>query len=190
MNYLPRLMLEHKFCQVVEVILQPNCTLYRNLGNDHMSNNLQPVGANANYEMNKVRWMNELSKKFRHAFLSKHQGSQEWRTSLKVGDQLDAVASFLTPNSHKVIGSINVQSIDGWTPGKVIQVDDENHLLIGFVGCPSDNNIYVDRESLNIAPLGTYTNDWSWRQELKEWDEVSAADDYGNWYRSTLFDIR
>lgn len=58
------------------------------------------------------------------------------------------------------------------------------------MGCSRDADIAVTRDSLLIAPSGTYTNDWDWRKNIKENDEVSAADDYGNWYRSTIYDIK
>jgi hypothetical protein len=47
----------------------------------------------------------------------------------------------------------------------------------------------VSRLSGEIAPHSKYTNSWDWRFNLKVDDELSSADDYGNWYRSTVLNV-
>jgi hypothetical protein len=42
---------------------------------------------------------------------------------------------------------------------------------------------------MSIAPATYYTNAWSWRFDIKVDDEISAADEYGNWYRSTVLRV-
>ena len=42
---------------------------------------------------------------------------------------------------------------------------------------------------MSIAPANTFTNDWMWRFDIKVDDEISAADEYGNWYRSTIMKV-
>lgn len=41
-----------------------------------------------------------------------------------------------------------------------------------------------------IAPPQTYTNDWDWRQDLKEGDLIDCMDDEKDWYKSTVIETR
>ena len=58
-----------------------------------------------------------------------------WRTSLNVGDYLDALSQYKTPSSN------SYHFILGWTPAKVLAVEDDNTLIIGFLGRSSASNI-------------------------------------------------
>ncbi len=48
----------------------------------------------------------------------------------------------------------------------------------------------ISRNSLEIAPLGTYTDDFNWRYDLKKGDLIDCIDTEGTWYRSTILDVR
>lgn len=48
----------------------------------------------------------------------------------------------------------------------------------------------MSRYSPDIAPLGTFTDDFDWRYDLKSGDEVDSLDSEGVWYRSTALDTR
>lgn len=54
-----------------------------------------------------------------------------------------------------------------------------------------DNNLLgypkqFERDSPYIAPPGTFTDDFQWRNEFKEGDLVDCVDRFGVWYRSTV----
>jgi hypothetical protein len=44
------------------------------------------------------------------------------------------------------------------------------------------------RQGLDIAPIGTFTNDFDWRYKLEEGDMVDCMDGQGIWYRSTILE--
>ena len=44
----------------------------------------------------------------------------------------------------------------------------------------------VKRDSVEIAPPGTYTDDMEWRDQLKSGSLLDCCDDYGVWYRSSV----
>lgn len=49
--------------------------------------------------------------------------------------------------------------------------------------------VKLNRDSEEIAQAGTYTNDWNWRFDIKKDQEISACDEYGNWYRSMVLEV-
>jgi hypothetical protein len=51
-------------------------------------------------------------------------------------------------------------------------------------------NKIISRFSPEIAPPGTFTDDFDWRYELKEGDEIDCMDSLGVWYRSTVLSMR
>ena len=60
---------------------------------------------------------------------------------------------------------------------------------MSYLHCSRQNDVRVKRTSLSIAPANSYTNAWNWRFDIKVDDEISAADEYGNWYRSTILKV-
>lgn len=42
--------------------------------------------------------------------------------------------------------------------------------------------------TLDIAPLGTYTDDYDWRYDLKVGDEIDCMDQEKDWFKSTVID--
>jgi len=42
--------------------------------------------------------------------------------------------------------------------------------------------------SLDIAPMGTFTNDYEWRFDLKVGDEIDCMDQEKDWFKSTVID--
>ena len=41
-----------------------------------------------------------------------------------------------------------------------------------------------------IAPLGTFTDEYEWRYDLKEGDEIDCMDNEKEWYKSTILQTR
>ncbi len=60
-------------------------------------------------------------------FYDRVEREAEWRTSLKVGDYLDACSKYKTPLSP------SYHYIQGWTRAKVLDAD-EHTLTVGFIG--------------------------------------------------------
>jgi hypothetical protein len=83
-----------------------------------------------------------------------------------------------------------VKVFSGWQPAKVMLCDQSDNLLISFLRCPRKLDIKISRNSLNIAPHRTYTDDWEWRFNLKPEDKLDCVDDYGIWYRSTVISLQ
>jgi len=108
---------------------------------------------------------------------------KEWRENLKVGDYIDAVDRFETPQNVQ-----GVTHIDGWSIGKIIK-DSGNTIQVAFMGMPKSYRMSYRFDSEKIAPLNTHTSDFNWRYELKTGDVFDCCDDYGIWYRSTVKDI-
>ena len=48
----------------------------------------------------------------------------------------------------------------------------------------------VEVQDWQIAPLGTYTDDYEWRYDLKEGDEIDCMDNEKEWYKSTILQTR
>ena len=64
-------------------------------------------------------------------------------------------------------------------------VDGNNNILVSFLRYPKNKTKRFSVFSPEIAPYGTFTDDWAWRFDIKEDDVFDCADDYGQWYRST-----
>ena len=58
-------------------------------------------------------------------------------------------------------------------------VDSQNNILVTFLRCPKNSQRKFSRFSSEIAPFGTYTDDWGWRFDVKEDDIFDCSDDYG-----------
>lgn len=71
-------------------------------------------------------------------------------------------------------------------PAKVDFADNEGNLLISFLRLPRSFDQKIPRLSPQLAPYQRYTDKWADRFNLKVDDELSCADEYGNWYRSTV----
>jgi hypothetical protein len=123
---------------------------------------------------NKRDWINTLSSETAQAARDK----EEWRHHLKIGDYIDALNFFETPQNT------NSKHLYGWSPAKIILVDTQDNLLVSFLRWPKASHRKINRFSAEVAPTLTYTDDWHWRLEIKEDDVFDCADDYGNWYRS------
>ena len=101
---------------------------------------------------------------------------------MKVDDYLDAISHYKTPNSGIC------QYVSGWCKAKVV-VADNDILLLQFIGRQQDVSVKVSRDSVEIAPPGTYTDDMEWRNKLKRGSLLDCCDDYGVWYRSSVLNI-
>ena len=65
---------------------------------------------------------------------------------------------------------------------------DSDTLLLRFLGRQTDLTSEVRRDSVEIAPPGTYTDDWNWRDQLKRGSLLDCCDDQGTWRRSCVLD--
>lgn len=54
----------------------------------------------------------------------------------------------------------------------------------------TDANRYFDSLSFDIAPYGTFTDQYDWRFDLKEGDMIDCVDTEGVWYRSTVLQTK
>ena len=48
----------------------------------------------------------------------------------------------------------------------------------------------VEVQDWQIAPFGTFTDDYEWRYDLKEGDEIDCMDNEKEWYKSTILQTR
>jgi hypothetical protein len=48
----------------------------------------------------------------------------------------------------------------------------------------------MDSNSFEIAPLGSYSDDFNWRLTIEKGDEIDVCDTARIWYNSTVLDKR
>jgi hypothetical protein len=90
-----------------------------------------------------VRWLNKISERLK--FEQQLEG-QEWRRQLQVGDYIDAVQTYHTPNNNN-----GIKGIQGWTPAKIAEIDEEDRLIVSFLRTPRNGDVRAKRTSLQIA---------------------------------------
>ena len=115
-------------CLVVSEIFNPFSNLIGNLSDDTANTN---TTKDANfYITNKRVWFNNLSK----VTAREARQKQEWRYTLKKGDYIDAISIFETPyNRHS-------KFLSGWSPAKIVMIDDHHNIFVSFLRCPNSNN--------------------------------------------------
>ena len=175
-------------CQLIDEVFNDRANLYqaifpvqnrhsrRNGGSS--STNKQGNGAQEDKKREDMR--ENLNFESDKKIYARIEREAPWRTSLNVGDYLDALSQYKTPSSN------SYHFILGWTPAKVLAVEDDNTLIIGFLGRSSASNIKYQRQSEKIAPFKKYTDDLAWKETIKPDDLLDACDEYGVWYKSTL----
>ena len=72
-----------------------------------------------------------------------------------------------------------------WCPAKVMAIK-ENIVQVAFLGMPDRFQIKIRLDSIEIAPPGTFTDDFNVRFKLQPGDLFDCCDDYGIWYKSTV----
>ena len=127
-------------CQVVSEIFNPFSNLMRNLLDNASNTNIAKY---ANYNItNKRLWLNKCSEEIAREARNK----QEWRLTLNKGDYIDAISCFETPyNQHS-------KSLHGWSPAKIVMVDNNHNIILSFLRCPKSNNRRLSVFSPEIAP--------------------------------------
>lgn len=101
-----------------------------------------------------------------------------------MGDYVDALGEFKTPSALKMN-----KVMKGWCPAKILLIDQNENMLVSFIGNSRKFDLKFNRWSDGIAPFRKYTDDFDWRFDLKEDDEFDVMDDYAIWYTSTVLDI-
>jgi hypothetical protein len=72
-----------------------------------------------------------------------------------------------------------------------VQPLSEQKFFVRFDGVPGEGgDQHFFRDSLDIAPLNTFTSDFQWRWDLQAGELIDCIDSEGNWYRSTVLDTR
>lgn len=82
---------------------------------------------------------------------------------------------------------IGKRAIYGWSAATVREVT-ETHVACLFIGSSSSTNFAKDSEK--IAPFRTHTEDYTWRDELKEGDSIDVCDTDGKWFLGTVLKLR
>jgi hypothetical protein len=102
---------------------------------------------------------------------------REWRMSLKVGSQIDAI-KFDQENNLKC-----------WSKARIVQsIGNGNYFQVQF---ECDVNRFMrdlTRYSVEIARYNTMSEGDEWRKELKVGDLIDAYDTTKVWYSSTIID--
>jgi hypothetical protein len=80
-----------------------------------------------------------------------------WRADLKVGDYVDAINIYSTPNNIH-----DIKQIRGWAPAKVTNVT-VDQVTVSFLGMPFKNQTQFTRQSIFLAEYLTYTDDFDAR---------------------------
>lgn len=94
----------------------------------------------------------------------------------------------------------DMMMISHWMPGRVTEFASSDEYA-GERDCYAESNwrfsviedfnispypLQVQRDSVRIAPPGTFTDDFGWRFDLKAGDLVDCVDKFSVWYRSTV----
>ena len=65
---------------------------------------------------------------------------------------------------------------------------ERDNFLVSFIGRSRESDRKINRDSLDLAPPGTYTNAMEERYKMKKGDLFDCCDDYGIWYRASVLD--
>lgn len=79
------------------------------------------------------------------------RAESDWRNSIKLGDMLDVLGQYRTPQSNAYY------FIVGWEHARVIEIVDEDKFIVGFLGRTAASNQRLTRQTEKIAPYNTYT---------------------------------
>ncbi len=113
--------------------------------------------------------------------LSSAQIPAGWRQALKKGDRVDAVKE----------EKAQTERVEAWAPAVI---GDPSTGTCTFLGAAA---VYVSRGrfgrskvGMRMAPSGTYTAGWEWREGLKPDDRLDIFDTQGHWFLGTVMKIR
>ena len=97
---------------------------------------------------------------------------------LKPGDKIDAIKT-------ERAGS---ERIEAWAIAVIDRIEG-NYLVCSFCNDPQEQENKFNNNSNEIAPLGTMTGDWSWRDKLAVNDFVDIVDTQGKWHLGTVLKV-
>ena len=63
-------------------------------------------------------------------------------------------------------------------------------LVIDFDKSSEASSIKLSLNDWRIAPLGTFTDDYDWRETLSEMDTIDCMDNERDWYKATVLQTR
>lgn len=97
---------------------------------------------------------------------------------LQPGDQLDAVK--YDTSTKKAT----------WSRATLKEIDQDGILSVEFLNDSRKATRDIMNDSIEIAPVGTYSKDFEWRLSIKEGDIIDCSEMYGLWYTSTVVRVR
>ena len=97
---------------------------------------------------------------------------------LKPGDKIDVIKT-------ERAGS---ERIEAWAIAVVDRIEG-NYLVCSFYNDSQEQVNKFNNNSNEIAPLGTMTGDWSWRDKLTVNDLVDTVDTQGKWRLGTVLKV-
>lgn len=98
--------------------------------------------------------------------------------TLQPGDLLDVI-KYDTPTKKAT-----------WSRAVFKEVDQDGIISVEFVNDARRASRDVMNDSIEVAPLGTYSKDFEWRMNLKEGDIIDCSEMYGMWYTATVVRVR
>ena len=102
-----------------------------------------------------------------------------WKLTLAVGDEIDAIKVDIRTGKKC------------WARATIIATDaKDDTVTLAYEGEGSNFNRFFKRQSMELAPLRTYTKGNEWRRALKEGSLIDAFDLEGQWYNSTVLERR
>lgn len=101
----------------------------------------------------------------------------EWVSQVQVGDCIDILK--LATYAGKA----------SWSRGRVLAIT-ETKLQIEYLYDYYNTTISVNKDSMDIAPLGTRSKIFEWRMALKAGDVIDCEDNFSGWYNATIVSIK
>lgn len=82
---------------------------------------------------------------------------------------------------------VGLEVFEAWAMASIKELD-ANSITVEFKNDPSTSKL--PRNTNKIAPAGTFTKDWLWRDDLKVGSVVDIFDTQGKWFLGTVLDVR
>ncbi|EAS02785.2 ubiquitin carboxy-terminal hydrolase (macronuclear) [Tetrahymena thermophila SB210] len=104
------------------------------------------------------------------------ENRRQWEQNLKIGDIIDCIKFEC------------YQKRQSWSRALIERIDDTS-VSVKYLNDQVDDRIFT-KSSYQIAPLGTKSLDFEWREQLKVGDEVDFVDSYNIWRNATILEIK
>ncbi len=100
-----------------------------------------------------------------------------WRESLKVGDKIDVLKE----------ERVDTERVEGWTRATIREIVGEV-VFCTFDGMDQERKEPFNRNGPRIAPVGTRTEGWDWKDKIVPEDRVDIFDTQGKWFLGTVLE--